>query len=208
VEQDKKMTAPDAIIVFSTGLKQDSSGTWIPTDYADQDAFGTLGGIERIRAAAILATEYPGVPLVTTCRQLTSEPPTHASVYANALVALGIPRERIELEERSVNTRTQLQESIRLAKERNWHSLLGISSEFQIPRIQAFWETEEGEKPEALFISAESVLVPKDPAFAQEFEEVKGSPAYRSRLQAEARGIAALKAGTYTPAGITDKKER
>jgi hypothetical protein len=199
---------PDAIIILSTGLKKDASGIWRPTDYADRDAFGTLGGIERVRAAALLAAEYPESVIVTTCKQMSDEPPTHASVYADALVACGIPRERILLEERSTNSQTQVREAIALAQEKGWRSLFLVASEFQLPRVRAFWEACEGEKPRVEFVSAESVLIPKDPSFAEAFEKAKRTPAYESRLAAEARGVAAVKSGNYRSAPIGDKKER
>ncbi len=200
--------APDAIVVFSTGLKKDASGIWRPTDYSDRDAFGTLGGIERVHTAVLLGMEHPKSVIVTTSKQMTDEPPTHASVYADALVACGIPRGRIVLEERSVNAQTQVKETVVLAKEKGWRSLLLVTSEFQLPRMRAFWEAVEGEKPRAEFISAESVLIPRDPSFAEAFEEVKRTPAYESRLAAEERGIAAIQNGTYRSAPIEDKEER
>ncbi len=202
------MVPPDAIFVFSTGLKKDTSGVWRPTDYIDRDAFGTLGGIERVHAAVLLGIEHPRSVIVTTSKQMTDDPPTHASVYADALVTRGIPRERIVLEERSVNAQTQIKEAIVLAKEKGWRSLFLVTSEFQLPRVRAFWEAVEGEKPKVEFISAESVLIPRDSSFAEAFEKVKKTPAYESRLAAEARGIAAIQNGTYRSAPFEDKKER
>ncbi|MEK7114176.1 MAG: hypothetical protein AAB850_01355, partial [Patescibacteria group bacterium] len=60
----------------------------------------------------------------------------------------------------------------------------------------------------ATTISSEFVLSQHDSAFAEEFEQVKKSLAYQTRLAAEAHGIEAIKSGTYKPASIEDKRER
>lgn len=198
---------PDAIIIFSAGVMPREGGGWRTTTYDESDGFGTMGGRDRVEAAALLAEKYPNAVLVATCKRMDDVLPTLASVYADELRSLGVASERILKEEISVNTRTGVQQAIRLAREKKWNNLLLISSEFQLPRITAFWESENSGIASSI-ISSESLLAEHDPEFAERFEKVKQSSAYQKRLAAEARGVAAVKSGNYHPAPIEDKRER
>ncbi|MDE1919360.1 MAG: YdcF family protein [Patescibacteria group bacterium] len=204
---------PDALIVFSGGSvaeKNPKTGetSYRSTTYAESDAFGTLGGYARVQAAALLARTYPQAFLVTTGKEGPDDK-SHANIQAAELVALGVPRERIVLEESSVNTKSQIEESLRIVREREWRRVLFISNEYQIGRIRAFVE-HLPERPvcDILYQSAEDVLAKDDPAFAAEFARIKESEPYHRRLAAEARGVAAIKSGSYRPASTEDKRER
>src|SRR3989344_5851519 len=126
---------------------------------------------------------------------------------AGELCALGVPNERIIKEEVSINTGTSVEQIMRIAQEKKWKQLLLLSSEFQLPRIQAFYEQAKGDIA-VTFVSSESVLAKHDMASAARFEQVKQTPAYQMRLAAEARGIAAIKNGTNCSYPIENKKER
>jgi len=198
---------PDAIIIFSAGVMPLETGGWRTTTYDESDGFGTMGGRDRVEAAALLAKQYSNAYVVTTCQRMDYVLPTLASTYAEELHALGVPNERIIKEEISVNTGTSVQQVLLIAQEKGWKHLLFVSSEFQLPRIEAFYEQEKSDI-KATMVSSESVLIKHDPAFAERFEEVKKTLEYQKRLAAEARGVAAVKSGTYRPAPVEDKKER
>jgi len=188
---------PDAIIVFSAGVMPLTGGGWRTTTYDESDAFGILGGRDRVEAAALLAEKYSSAYLVTT-----------SQVYADELHALGIKQRRIVVkEEPSPTTQAAIAVALRLAQEKGWKQLLFLSSEFHLARIKAFYEQTKSDI-KVTIVSSESVLARHDPAFAERFEEVKKSLAYQNRLAAEARGIVAIKNGTYRAAPVEDKKER
>lgn len=202
---------PHAIIIFSGGVMPLTDGNWRSTTYDEVDTFGTLGGKDRVEAGALLAKKYPGAFVVTTCQRMDHVLPTLASTYALEAQKLEVSPERIVKEETSVNTGTSIQEVLKLAQAKGWKELIFVSSEFQIPRIQAFYE--EFQKTlkvdvHVTFIPSESVLIENDPSFAERFAKIKETEAYKTRLAAEARGIEAIKAGKYRPAAIEDKKER
>lgn len=201
---------PDAIIVFSAGtVSYEGSGQicWRTTTYDDRDAFGTLGGRDRVEAAALLAKQYPDAHIITTSRNFTSDLPTLARIYADELASAGVARERIMEETESTNTGTAVQHAVRLAHEKGLGRLLFLSSEFQLPRIRAFYERTKSDAA-ADFVSSESILIEHDPACAARFAEIKKTPAYQTRLASEARGLSALKEGTYRSAPTDDKRER
>lgn len=198
---------PDAIVIFSAGVMSLEGGGWRTTTYEESDGFGTMGGRDRVEAAAILAKKYPEAYLVTTCQRMDGTLPTLATTYAEELHALGVANERIIKEEISINTGTSVEQVLKIAKEKEWKNLLLLSSEFQIPRIMAFFEQAKSDVC-VTTISSESVIIKHDPTFSESFEKVKKTPDYQKRLAAEARGVAAIKAGNYHPAPMKDKKER
>lgn len=198
------------IIILSGGIIEDEGdgqAHWRSTTYDEGDAFGTLGGRDRAEAAAFLAQKYPHAYLVTTSRRLDGALTTQANVYAAELQALGVAPERIIKEERSTTTGTAVEQAVQLAQEKGWKHILFLSSEYHLLRIEAFY-TQTRSNIVADFVSSESILVPRDPAFAEMFERVKRSPEYKKRLLTEAQGIEAIRAGTYRSAPLEDKLER
>lgn len=198
---------PDAIIVLPAGIMPLEAGGWRSTTYEESDAFGTLGGRDRVEAAALLAKKYPNAYMVTTSHTLGRATPSLAEVYARELCELGVIRERIIEEESSNTTQAGLRAALQLAEKRGWGRLLFVSSGFHIPRIIAFFHREKS-CISTEFISSESVLSTVDPAFAAQFAAVRKTAAYQARLASEARGLEALRAGFYHSASTEDKKER
>jgi hypothetical protein len=212
MEQDKKL-APDALIVLSAGSIAEKDPCtrktiYRSTTYAEGDSFGTLGGYVRVQAAAELSKKYPLAVLVTTGKE-GPDGMSHARIQASELEALGVSHERIILEERSVNTKTQIEESLRLAQERAWKQVLFVTSAYQVERARTFVEHLQ-EHPACViaYQDAESVLSESDQAFSFEFTRVMQSESYQRRLAAEARGVRAIKDGTYRFAQQEDKLER
>ena len=201
------MEHPDAIAIFSAGVKKTPTGAYVPTDYGDRDAFGVLGGMDRVEAGALLAAKYPNALLVTTSRALGRTTESLAKVYAHALCALGVEQERVIKEEVSSNTRSAVGAVLHLARVRKWKYLTFLSSEFHLPRIKAFYDL-SGTKVSVDFVSSESLLIERDPEFKKKFFSIKQTPAYQERLAVEERGIKALKSGGYTEAPEEDKLER
>lgn len=204
---------PDALIVLSAGSvaeKDPQTGrtAYRSTTYEEGDAFGTLGSIARVRAAALLAKKYPQAFLVTTGKE-GPDGMSHARIQASELEALSVSPERIVREESSVNTKTQIEESLRIARERGWRRVLFISNEYQTERVKTFVEhLDERPACEVAYQGAESVLSEYDPVFSAEFARIRQSEPYERRLAAEARGVAAIKSGAYHSAALKDKKER
>lgn len=203
----------DVIIVLSGGSvaeKDPQTGrvTYRSTTYAESDAFGTLGGYARVQAAAKLAKTYPDAFLIATGKEGPNNK-SHANIQAAELIVLGVPRERIVLEESSVNTKTQIEESLRIVRERGWQRVLFVSNEYQIERMRAFVEhLPERSAREIAYQSAEDILAKDDPAFATEFVRIKASEPYQRRVAAEARGVEAIRNGTYHLSSPGDKRER
>ncbi|MCR4325584.1 MAG: YdcF family protein [Patescibacteria group bacterium] len=203
---------PDAIIILSGGsvpLENGKAGAerFRSTTYEDCDAFGTLGGFARVQAGAVLAGRFPDAFVITTSKR-GDEPVTHAAIQARELEELGVPKERIILEDRSENTESQLRESFSIAAEHGWKHLAVVSNEYHIPRIRAFCEHVIHPSIAVEYIAAESVLMEENPSFVGVFEEVKKTSAYQERLASEERGVEELESGTYRATPSQDKKEQ
>lgn len=205
----KRSAAPDAIVVLPAGMMPLDSGktAWRSTTYEENDAFGTLGGRDRVEAAALLVARYPNAYVVTLSHTAGRPEPSLGSVYAEELCALGIPREKLIAEASSNTTQTGLRAALDLAKRRGWKRLMFVSSGFHISRVRAFLERERSDIAVDC-VASEPVLSAADPSFALHFAAVQKTAAYQNRLAAEQRGIQAIRAGTYRPAPKKDKRER
>lgn len=198
---------PDAIVVFSGDIVRTPNGHWRSSTFDESDAFGTLGGRDRVEAAALLAKQYPHASIVTTARRISGELPTQASVYADEIMSLGVGPARIMREERSTSTGNCVTEICPMAAREGWRAILFLSSEYHLPRIQEFVDR----TPHTCTIetvSSESILLGKDPQYADEMARIRALPSYAQRLASEQRGIEALRSGKYHQAGAKDKEAR
>ena len=180
---------PDAIIVLSAGVVsyKDAEGQqrMRSTTFDEADAFGTLGGRDRVEAAALLAKKYPQTFLVVT-----------SPVYADELRGLGTKPERIIETPDPTNTESGVRQALELAKQKGWKKIAFLSSEYHIPRIIAFYEKAQSDVL-ADGISAEDVLAEHDSTFVEYFARVKRTPAYQKRIESEQEGMKAITRDTY-----------
>lgn len=95
---------------------------------------------ERVTAVAELARRYPEARLLLSggaSDLLSSEPATESSLARDLLVSMGLPAERIELEERSRNTCENAAESKRVAQPASSERWLLVTSASHMPRAVA-----------------------------------------------------------------------
>lgn len=185
---------PEAIFIFSAGTVPTENDGERVTTYEESDAFGTLGGYDRVEAAALLAKQYPDALLVTD-----------VSAYKNELCNLGVTPARVLDGDASPNTEMGVSNALELARRKGWVHVCFVSSGFHIPRIKVFFE-QQPTCIKALFISSESIIIKYSPDFKDYFEKVKLYPEYQKRLASEQQGIEALRQGTYKCCKSEDKK--
>lgn len=206
---------PDALIVLSGGTVRieaaagNKPGAYRSTSYEEGDASGVLGGIARVQAAALLVHRYPEAILLTSGARKDGEP-SHAAIMAHELEALGVRSDRILLEETSRNTRMQIQETLKVAADHGWTSLMYVTNEYQCARVEAFLNDmrEHIQGRTVVCQAAELLLIDAVPGFKQHYEEIMTRNSYKERVAAEARGVAALQKGMYQPAPLKEKQER
>lgn len=95
---------------------------------------------ERVTAVAALATQYPDARIVLSGGASDlhdTGAATESAIARNLLVAMGIPAERIELEERSRNTCENAEQSAIVAKPAAVETWLLVTSAGHMPRAVA-----------------------------------------------------------------------
>lgn len=205
---------PDIFIVLSGGTvpnvaaPENKPGAYRSTSYEEGDAFGMLGGIARVQAAALLAHRYPEALLLTSGARNEGEP-SHAVIMAKELEVLGVHPDRILLEETSYNTHTQIQETLKMAREHGWRTVVYVTNEYQCARVEALLAmNEQIEGSTVICEAAEPLLIDAVPGFKEHYEQIKSRDSYRERVAAERQGVEAVKNGTYQSASSKDKQER
>lgn len=220
---------PDAITVFSADIVEVPTKTnrgYKSASYKDLDALQLLSGAKaRVIATAEAAKHFPNATIVTNTRDRDPSRgrPTHARIYAEELQDLGVSVSRIEKQEGSINTVTELIETIKLASSRGWRTVAIISNEYQLPRIQEMYDHfpqlakdlwyEDDDSGFAEFadafqrfsssggkivlVKAEDVLIIRNPRYARLVEEVMNTPAYHDRVLKEDEGIRKIETGEY-----------
>ena len=118
---------PEAIFIFSAGTVPTENGGERVTTYEESDAFGVLGGYDRVEAAALLAKQYPDSMLIT-----------EFSAYKNELYNFGVPPARVLDGAASQNTEMGVFNALELSRRKGWVHICFVSSGFHIPRIKFF----------------------------------------------------------------------
>ncbi len=200
------MAPPDAIVVLSSGIKQVGS-RWASTDLTEEDnKQGAPGGLLRVFVTAILSNQYPSARVVATGGKGFDVPkdapenrPLLCEILERELIEAGVPKERIELEEVSNNTYQQLQQLELLTRDREWTTVMIVSSRWHLPRIEAMLEIKFSKlKKLVQLVSAEEVLIENDPArWETTIADAYASEWLAGRIEKENQGIAQLKNGTY-----------
>lgn len=197
------------IVLLGGGLTKDPDGAWRTTTYDDQgDNFGVMGDRLRVDAVSELYKAYSeyGLIWVTGGKgQLQNIPdaPTVASVNKQGLITLGVPPERIIIEEKSGSTYEQLLALQRFAGKLAGKEIIILSNDWHLPRVKAFLEYAPGLNalrrfPKLNFAAAEEVLLRTGIKRWQELiSRARANSAMQSRLDLENKGIEQIKKGTY-----------
>ncbi len=212
---------PDAIAVFSMDIVEAPLRTkegYKSGSYADLDVRGlTSGGKADVIAAVEAAKYFPRASIVTDTRDrdMTRGRPTHAAIYAAEIERYGVAKERILLEEKSINTITELVELVKLSVSHNWAHVAVIINDFHHDRTKKMWarlpslvDPADREFTDAfdefnrrgnhmIFVKAEEILLVRSPRYARLLTDVRNTEAYKAREKAEEQGIKDLEGGTY-----------
>lgn len=212
--------SPDAIVVLSGGTverpRTDGTERRSSTAYSDVDGSDAIvGGKGRVVAAAEVAPFFPEAAVVTTSDS-NDGPESDARIMASELARHGVRPDRIMLEERSVNTLTELAEMVKLAVRQRWQEVRVLTSDYHIPRVEemfrqlpslisagrdpeftAAWSEFQSRNISVRCVSAEEILPHRSPHYQTLIARVRQSPEYQRRVELERRGLQQLRDGTY-----------
>jgi hypothetical protein len=201
----------DALIILGSNIKRDGDG-FRPVTYDDCDTFGMLAGEIRIIAAVILYEENVANIFVfsTGTSEKTKEilgpnVPSEATVYSQDFLSRirssNRPPPAVILEDRSVNTYSNLTECIAIIRRNRWKHVAIMSARYHMARVQVLWELAREKHPvatTAVFVAAEDVVTQYRPGIYEDMiQAAYGSPQGRRRLRNEAQGVQDLRDGRY-----------
>lgn len=207
---------PDVVFAHSGGMYfSEARDRHRATSYSQLTEHGqATGGRLRVIAAAEIAEALPEVGIVTNSfNRFDPEEPTMASVVKSELVHRGVDPERIEMEESSFSTITQMVEMVRMSVKNKWERVLALTNEFHLPRMTAMFDMLEtiiddadfqqtlaefrARGTQVQFMPAERVLLTADVRFAKYIDRVADSEQYAKTVAAEAQGLQDLLNGKY-----------
>ncbi|MDD5431155.1 MAG: YdcF family protein [Candidatus Pacebacteria bacterium] len=186
------------------------NGKWRTTNFNEGDNFGVSGDRLRVIAAGFLYKEKPERLIIVSggkgqLKGILPGKMTLASVIKDELAEIGVPAEKIIKEEKSGNTYQQLKVLLRISRKANFGKIMLISNRCHLPRIKAmikFRKDLNGLKKilggKLKLVSAESVVVRKEPKLKKIIKSAYASRAMKERMALERKGIRDIKAGTYS----------
>jgi hypothetical protein len=201
----------DALIILGSNIKRDGDG-YRPVTYDDYDTFGMLSGEIRIIAAVILHEQNVTSTFVfsTGTSEKTKEilgpnVPSEATVYSQDFLSRirssDRPAPAVILEDRSVNTYSNLTECIAIIRRNRWRHVAIMSARYHMARVQVLWELAREKHPvatTAVFVAAEDVVTQYRPGIYEDMiQAAYGSPQGRKRLRNEAQGVQDMRDGKY-----------
>jgi hypothetical protein len=221
-ETDEKVmsqdTAPratyDAVIILGSNIRQAGDG-YRPVTYEDYDQFGMLAGEIKVIAAVVLCEHDVTDTFVfstgtseKTRAAFGSGIPTEAAVYSQDFLSrIGSsnrPDPTIILEDRSVNTYSNLTECIAIIRTNQWTHVAIMSARYHMPRVQALWELAQRKHPVTAgtdFLAAEDVITKYLPGIYEDIiKAAYSSPQGRIRRKNEAQGLQDMRNGKYITA--------
>ena len=209
----------DAVIVLCGGLRKVDAG-YQPTTFEDGDEFGMLGGFIRVVAAAELYWQGRASRFLfstgVSAKQIAKfgpDVPPEAGVYRDLFVEtihanarrqnLTLPLPEMFLEDKSVNTVANLQESVAICKREGWQCVAIISSEYHVPRIAALYDLIATHAPllaaHPIFLAAEPIVTQAQPgAYDAQIDAAYRSEIGQKRIANEHAGLAHIQSGQYT----------
>jgi uncharacterized SAM-binding protein YcdF (DUF218 family) len=203
--------AYDAVIVLGSGIRRDGRG-YRPVTYENHDKFGMVAGEIRVVAAALLYEhDLAGTFVFSTGMSeqtraaLGPDVPAEAVVYSQDFLrrtrSAGRPDPVVILEDRSVNTYSNLVECIAIIREHDWEQVAIVTARYHVPRVRGLWEVAKGNHPVATgmtFLAAEDIVIRYLPGIYDEIiDAAYDSRQGLKRLRNEAKGLQDLNDGRY-----------
>lgn len=198
---------PNAVVILSSGIKQNTIGRWVSTSLTQEDdALGAPGGTLRVLAVAVIADRYPQSVIVATGGKGSDIPqnypknrPLLCEILRDELLDAGVPRERIVLECEPNNTYQQLAALAAFMRKHGWMRAMVVTNRWHILRTRAIIERKLPELESIItLVSAEDVLIADNPnEWKSDIVRAYESKWLARRILKEERGIRQIMDGTY-----------
>lgn len=194
----------DILVILGGSLINDN-GKWRTANYNEGDNFGATGDSVRVIAGSYLFKHGLADHIIVSCGpgQYKDRPeiPNVALIMKQELIELGVPAEKIEIENKSNNTYQQLKAAQAISKQRKLKSVGIVSNKWHLPRIQTM--IDHGPDMDNIrefteLIDAEDVLLYYAPdKWRKIIEEAYKSKGIKQRMALEQKGIQDILEGRY-----------
>lgn len=199
-----------AIIIISAGVKKNKNGFWSNTDLTEKDdKLGASGGKLRVIAASYLYREKPDYFLIASggrgydIKDKSLNRPDLSQITKNELEKLGLPENKIIVENNSNTTFEQLKEFKKIILKLKLESVTIVSNIYHLPRLKAMINKDlvlNGylAAGKINLVSAEKILLKQNhKKWEKIIEEAYSSAWMRARIKKEKQGIKDLKNNKY-----------
>jgi hypothetical protein len=214
-----KMKQYDAIVILGLNIVP-VGDSYAPTSYKDHDEYGMLAGEMNVIATIHLFAQQQADIFVfstgtsqKTIAAFGPDVPTEAEVYSQDFMTrlkryrathpelAGHPDPTIILENRSVNTYTNIMEVFTIIEQQEWRHVAIMSARYHVPRVKALCELIQKTYPQTAnleFITSEDVALRAEPGIHDEaitaaYNGYQG----KKRLAHEAQGREDIEQGRY-----------
>jgi hypothetical protein len=210
---------PDIIYPLSrSAQKVGTVGRAHSGSYKDLDPHGSQSGAyARSVASAELQSFFPEA-IVVAPTNIKSQRENFALVTAAELIRLGVPSEKVQTQEVSYSTYTELVEMMKIVLSGNVRHVAIVANDYQIERAKAmlehigelrdpngYWKDVQGiiqdfkKLPDmkVSFVFSEDVLTLKSPRHARLVEKVRKMELYQKTMDRELEGARQIRAGEY-----------
>jgi len=195
------------VILILGGILIKDKNKWRTTNFNDQgDNYGALGDRLRVLAGNLLFQKNQESMIIGSGGrgQLkgTRGAPTVASVIKSELIELGVPKEKIIIEDKSGTTYEQLLFNIKNIKKIGVGKIIIISNRYHLPRIKALIKykprLQEFYGQNSELAEAEKVLILHNPQkWENKLASIYESQGLKDRISLEQKGIDDIKSGKY-----------
>lgn len=199
-----------AIAILSAGVKKNKNGAWSNTNLTEKDnKLGAPGGKQRVIAAVYLYRVEPDYFLIATggrgydVKDKSSNRPDLCQITKNELKKLGLPGNKIIIENKSNTTFEQLQELKKIILKLKLEFVVIISNKYHLPRIKAMVNKDVALKEfmangKIKLFSAEQILLKQNSEkWNQAIKKAYESEWMKTRIKKEKQGIKDLGNNKY-----------
>jgi len=199
-----------AIIIISAGVKKNKNGAWANTDLTEKDnKLGAPGGRLRVIAASYLHKIMPDYFLIASggrgydIKDKSPNRPDLCRITVSELKKLGLPENKIIMENKSNTTFKQLQELKKIILKLKLESVIIISNKYHLPRIKVMINNDAALKRfmangKMKLFSAEQILLKQNfEKWIQTIKRAYESEWMNARIRKEKQGIKDLKDNKY-----------
>jgi len=205
-QHNNNAKSKDYIYILGGGMVKDKE-KWRTMRLDEGTKLGALGDRLRVEATYVLYKNNPELLFLSSgskgMYKDIQNAPTGAELIKTELIELGIPKNKIFKEDKSVNTWQQLQKLKEVINKENLSHAYILSNRYHLPRIKTMIEKDNKlnillEQGKIELISAEEILIESDPdKWKEKIDKAYAHEQMKKRISMEEKGVKDINSGKY-----------